>query len=128
MENTKEHRVATHAGSGDITPAAQDRSTSLAQNPGEACAVAEPPKPASVLVEARSDEIGVEEIFDIELDAEDDTDEPAFARSKRLICSASTDGQVTIHRFGNVGIALTAAEAREVYGFLADTARVWGAH
>lgn len=44
----------------------------------------------------------------------------AFPRSRRVICSASSDGQFSIHRFGEVGITLTAAEARTVFEFLED--------
>ncbi len=58
-------------------------------------------------------------------DIEDDTDEHAFPASRRIICSASTDGQVTIHRRHESGLALTAEEALTVYEFLANTATVW---
>ena len=133
-----EERCVTQAGGGDVTPAAADRSTSLAASiPGEAAAVVEPPKQAEP-AEVRSDEINVE-IFDWSLDAgaeakeslaadrEDDSDTYAYPRARRLICSASSDGQTTIHRFGEAGIALTADETREVYEFLANSARILGA-
>lgn len=54
------------------------------------------------------------------VDREDDSDEYAFPRSRRIICSASSDGQFTIHRPGQTGITLTAAEARTVFQFLED--------
>jgi len=57
---------------------------------------------------------------------DDDSDPHAFPRSRRLICSASTDGQVTVHRKGEAGLALTAEEACTLYEFLSDAARIWG--
>lgn len=134
----QEKRVATQAGGGEITPAAADRSTSLdSRIPGEAAAVVEPPEPEASPAKARSVEIDVE-IFDWSLDAgagvkeslaadpEDDSDPHAFPRSRRLVCSASSDGQTTFHRFGETGLVLTADETREVYEFLANSARIWG--
>lgn len=48
----------TQAGSGDVTPAAADRSTSLASSfSGEAAAVNEPPQPNSPVAEVGSDDI-----------------------------------------------------------------------
>lgn len=65
--------------------------------------------------------------FDLRpFDPDDDSDPAAFPRD-RIICSASSDGQTTIHRFGSAGIVLTARETRQVYEFLADAARIWGA-
>jgi hypothetical protein len=131
--------MTTPAGGGEISPASANRSTSLdSRTPGEVADVVEPPKQDDVPVEARSDEIDVE-IFDWSLDAgagvkesllsdpDDDSDPHAYPRARRLICSASSDGQTTIHRFGDVGICLTAEETREVYEFLANSARIWGA-
>jgi len=46
----------TPAGGGDISPATADRSTSLAQNSGEATVVVEPPKPEASPAQACSDE------------------------------------------------------------------------
>ena len=119
----------TPAGGGAITPAAQDRTTSLATSiPGGAGAVA-PPKRDDSPAEAGAD-VTLDEIFDFDLtalDEDDDTDPHAFPRSRRIICSTSSDGQTTIRRFGNVGIVLTAQETRQVYEFLSDSARIWGA-
>ncbi len=47
----------TPAGGGDISPAAANRSTSLAKNSGEVAAVVEPPKPEASPAKAGSDEI-----------------------------------------------------------------------
>ena len=119
----------TPAGGGAITPAAQDRTTSLATSiPGGAGAVA-PPKRDDSPAEAGAD-VTLDEIFDFDLtalDEDDDSDLAAFPRSRRIICSTSSDGQTTIHRFGNVGIVLTPQETRQVYEFLSDSARIWGA-
>ena len=122
----------TPAGRGDITPAVIVAATSLAACSTAAdMTVVEPPPLADAPAAAGSDEITVEELFSQlnEPDAEDDSDPCAFPRSRngRLVCAASTDGQVTIHRHGSGGLALTAEEARTVYEFLADTAKVWGA-
>ena len=58
-------------------------------------------------------------------DKEDDTDEAAFPKARRLVCSVSTDGQVCMaHRHGT-GMVLTREEAHELYEFLANTARAW---
>ncbi len=122
----------TTAGGGAITPAASDRSTSLATcNTGGAEAVVEPPKLDEKPAEVRSD-VTLDEIFDFDLkplgeDDEDDSEPRPFASARRLVCSTSSDGQTTIHRFGSVGIVLTAAETRQVYEFLSDSARIWGA-
>jgi hypothetical protein len=119
--------VATQAGGGDVTPAASVATTSLEVRTTVADpAVVEPPKPAEALAEAGSDEISLDEIFNIELGLDDDSDAAAYPRSRRIICSTSSDGQTTIHRFGSTGIALTAEETREVYEFLANSARIWG--
>ena len=64
--------------------------------------------------------------FSLAWPKDDDSDPHAFPRSRRLICSASTDGQVTVHRKGESGLALTAEEAHTLYEFLADAARIWG--
>ena len=120
----------TPAGGGAITPAAQDRTTSLAtSNTGGAEAVAAPPERDDSPAEAGAD-VTLDEIFDFDLsglDYEDDSEPRPFASARRLVCSTSSDGQTTIHRFGDVGIVLTAAETRTVYEFLADSARIWGA-
>ncbi len=119
----------TPAGGGAITPAASDRSTYLATcNTGGAEAVVEPPKLDEKPAEVRSD-VTLDEIFDFDLKplGEDDSEPRPFASARRLVCSTSSDGQTTIHRFGSVGIVLTAAETRQVYEFLSDSARIWGA-
>ena len=122
----------TPAGGGAITPAASDRSTSLATcNTGGAEAVVEPPKLDEKPAEVRSD-VTLDEIFDFDLkplgeDDEDDSEPRPFASARRLVCSTSSDGQTTIHRFGSVGIVITAAETRQVYEFLSDSVRIWGA-
>lgn len=125
----------TPAGGGDISPAAADRSASLAsRNLGEAAAVVEPPTPEQPPAAAGSDEIVVDEVFDFEIsgcgqahDDEDDTDELAFVRNRRLICSASNDGQVSIHRFGDTGIVLTREEAKTLFAFLNGSWKIWSA-
>ena len=58
--------------------------------------------------------------YDDSADTEDDTDEHAFQRARRLVCSANTDGQVTIARRGCTGLVLTAEEAIELRSFLSD--------
>lgn len=125
----------TPAGGGDISPAAADRSASLAsRNMGEAAAVVEPPTPEQPPAAAGSDEIVVDEVFAFEIsgcdqahDDEDDTDELAFVRNRRLICSATNDGQVSIHRFGDTGIVLTREEVRTLFVFLHDSWKIWSA-
>lgn len=120
----------TPAGGGEITPATLDRTTSLATSlSGGAGVVAAPPTLDDSPAEAGAD-VTLDEIFDFDLtalDEDDDTDPHAFPRSRRIICSTRSDGQTTIHRFGNVGIVLTAQETRQVYEFLSDSARIWGA-
>jgi len=114
--------ASTPAGGGDITPAPDDRSTSLAKNSGEASGVVEPPKPEASPAAAGSDEM-LDNLFDLGVD--DDSDPVAFRRSRRLVCSASNDGQITIHRPGSTGIALTYEEAHLLYEFLDDSMPIW---
>jgi hypothetical protein len=124
-QSKTQHVSTTPAGGGDITPAPDDRSTSLAKNPGEASGVVEPPKPEASPAAAGSDEMLLAP-FELDLSGIDDDSDPiAFQRSRRLIFTASNDGQITIHRHGDTGIALTHEEAHKLYGFLADTASVW---
>lgn len=127
---TKPHSSVTPAGGGDISPATLDRTTSLATSlSGGAGVVAAPPTLDDSPAEAGAD-VTLDEIFDFDLtalDEDDDSDQAAYPRSRRIICSTSSDGQTTIHRFGNVGIVLTAQETRQVYEFLSDSARIWGA-
>ena len=124
MKTISPHASKTQAESGDITPAAAHRSTSLASSiPGEGAAVVEPPKPATPAA-AGSDEKN--HFVEGSKMVDDDSDPCAFPRSRRLICSASNDGQTTIHRFGDIGIVLTRSETRHLYQFLSDTLRVWG--
>lgn len=119
----------TPAGGGDISPAPAGPATSqLVCSTAGAAGVVEPPKPEASPAEAGSDEIRVEELFDLHIqepDPEDDRDQYAFPRRRNLICSASSDGQVTIHRRGSTGLALTAEEARIVYAFLDDSMPIW---
>jgi hypothetical protein len=141
MTTLNEHApCVTPAGGGVNITGTGAAPTSLAARFADAGAgVSEPPTADDSPPEVRSDEIDVEEIFDWSLEAgggvkgldlrtgtDDDSDPEAFPRSRRLICSASTDGQTTIYRFGDVGIVLTADETREVYEFLANSARIWG--
>lgn len=129
--NTQAHVVTTPAGGGDITPA-PDGSAHLqeASNTAEAAGVVERAKPDEAPAAPGSDEISVEEIFSFdieEFEPEDDTDGLAFRRSRdRVIFTAGSDGQTTIHRFGTVGLVLTARETRELAGFLAETSTLWG--
>lgn len=111
----------------EISPAPAGPAPSpLDRNTAGAAGVVEPPKPAQTQAEARSDEILVEELFDLEIqEVDDDSDDFAFPRSRRIVCSASSDGQVTIHRRGDIGIALTAEEARTVHAFLDDSMPIW---
>jgi len=89
--------LQTPAGGGNISPAAEDRSTSHGSRfPGGASAVNAPPKPEDSPVEAGADEI---EIFDYSLSwtaEDDDTDEVAFPRSRTVIFSISSDGEPII--------------------------------
>lgn len=129
--NSQEYVVTTQAGSGDVTPA-PDRPAILQEvsNTAGASGVDERADPDDSPDAPGSDEIDVEEIFNFDidgLDPEDDTDDLAFRRSRdRVIFGASSDGQTTIHRFGTVGLVLTAMETRELAGFLAETSSVWG--
>lgn len=129
--NTQAHVVTNPAGGGDITPAS-DGSAHLQEVSitAEAAGVVELAKPDQAPAAPGSDEIDVEEIFNFdieEFEPEDDTDGLAFRRSRdRMIFSASSNGQTTIHRFGTVGLVLTARETRELAGFLAETSSLWG--
>ena len=128
MTTLTEHNVCvTPAGGGGNITGTGAAPTSLAACITAAGAgVSEPPTADDSPPEVRSDEIGLDEIFDIGLGNDDDSDERAYPRSRRLVCSASSDGHTTIHRFGSTGIVLTAEETREVYEFLANSARIWG--
>ena len=117
----------------------RESGTSLASLKPEVAAVA-PPKPDQLPAAAGADEMGppdcpwrnghttptVKESLtarparQLDGDPDDDSDEFTFPRSRRLICSASSDGQFSIHRFGDTGITLTAAEAKTVFQFLED--------
>ena len=109
--NAQEHVVTTPAGGGDITPA-PDGSAHLQEvsNTAEAAGVVERAEPDEAPAAPGSDEIDVEEIFNFdieEFEPEDDTDGLAFLRSRdRVIFTAGSDGQTTIHRFGTVGLVL----------------------
>lgn len=129
MNTTPEYIVTTPAGGGEITPAPVDRSTSQAFLSGEATGVVEQPAADELPPLAGSNEIHLDELFSFDLpglDEDDDTDPPALARANRMVFSASSDGQVTMHRRHSTGLALTASEAREAYEFLAATVAIWG--
>jgi hypothetical protein len=123
---TTRQAATTPAGGGDISPAPAGPATSREDRSTAG---------ATGVVEQRTADdsppfVGSDEIIDFDLDFrsihDDDTDHHAFPRSRRLVCSASTDGQVTIARKGEMGLALTAEEARTLYEFLGDAARIWG--
>ena len=124
---TEHNACVTPAGGGDNITGTVAAPTSLAaRNTDAGNGVSAPPTADDLPPEVSADEIKLDEIFNISLGNDDDSDERAYPRSRRLICSASTDGQTTIHRFGAGGIVLTAEETREVYEFLANSARIWG--
>ncbi len=121
------HVVAstTPAEGGEITSAPIGLATSLAASSTAGA--------AGVVEQRTADDsppsVGSDEIIDFDLSGifeDDDTDQNAFPRARRLICSASTDGQITVHRKGDIGLVLNADEARTLYEFLGDSARVWG--
>ena len=73
-------------------------------------------------------DVTMDEMIELDLKPLEDDGPRAASVSDRIICSTSSDGQTTIHRFGEGGgLVLTAEETQQVYGFLADTARIWGA-
>lgn len=120
----------TPAGGGDITPAPAGPATSQHDRSTVADpAVVDPPTPEASPAAAGSDEIDNRTLFGNAFSSppDDDSDPIAFQRSRRIICSASTDGQTTIHRVGDRGIVLTAEETRTVYEFLGISAPIWGA-
>lgn len=125
--NYYELRVAiTPAGGGDVSPAPavpatsqKDRSTAGDAGVVERRTADDSPPPAG------SDEMTNPFAWNFN-PFDDDSDPQAFPRSRRLICSASTDGQVTVARKGEAGLALTAEEAYVLYEFLSDAARIWG--
>jgi hypothetical protein len=123
-----ERAAKTPAGGGDISPAPAVPATSLEvrSTAGDAGVVEQRTADDSPL-SVGSDEICNNPFgLDFRTIHDDDSDQHAFPRSRRLICSASTDGQVTVHRKGECGLALTAEEAHTLYEFLADAARIWG--
>jgi len=63
--------------------------------------------------------------FDIKPRGDDDSDPAAFPASRRLIFSVSSDGMISVHRRHSSGMSFTPDEARALYEFLGDTARVW---
>jgi hypothetical protein len=122
-----ERAAKTPAGGGDITPAPAVPATSMEARStvGDAGVVEQRTADDSPL-SVGSDE-NMLNPFSLAWSKEDDSDQHAFPRSRRLICSVSSDGQTTVHRFGSVGIVLTAEETNLVYEFLAHTARIWSA-
>lgn len=128
VDHQSNSSVKTPAGGGEITPAAAVATTSLATRSTVADpAVVEPPTPEASPAAAGSDEIDTRTLHSNAFSAppDDDSDPIAFPRSRRIICSASTDGQTTIHRVGDRGIVLTAEETRTVYEFLGISAPIW---
>jgi hypothetical protein len=121
-----ERAAKTPAGGGDITPAPAVPATSLEvrSTAGDVGVVEQRTADDSPL-SVGSDE-NMFNPFSLAWPNDDDSDPHAFPRSRRLICSASTDGHVTVHRKGEAGLALTAEEAHTLYEFLADAARIWG--
>ena len=115
--------ASTQAGSGDITPAAVHRSTSQVCSPGEGAAVVEPPTPEASPAAAGSDESLLQDFFWSRDGCGGIIGGPSSIND--IVCSASSDGQVTLHRRHSVGLALTATEARSVYEFLAESANIW---
>ena len=125
--------ASTPATGGANISSSSESGPSLATNKPEVATVA-PPKPDETPVAAGADESWKRTphthriprasfppfTSESAVDREDDSDEFAFPRSRRIVCSASSDGQFTIHRFGDPGITLTAAEARTVFEFLED--------
>jgi hypothetical protein len=93
MTTLTEHNVCvTPAGGGGNITGTGAAPTSLAACITAAGAgVSEPPTADDSPPEVRSDEIGLDEIFDIGLGNDDDSDERAYPRSRRLICSASSE-------------------------------------
>lgn len=108
----------TPAGGGDISPAAEVATTSLASCLTVADpAVVEPPKPAELLVEARSDEITVEEWFDYELTAPEPEDATTF--------SIDTRGRLVITTPFDGSLELAADHVYRLHEFLLQTTTVW---
>lgn len=116
-QSKTQHVSTTPAGGVDITPAPDDRSTSLAKNSGEASGVVEPPKPEASPAAAGSDEM-LDNLFEFDLGLDDDSDPVAFQRSRRLACTASNDFQITIQRTGSAFIRLTDEEQQFVFELL----------
>lgn len=105
----------TPAGGGDISPAAVDRSTSLASNSGEATVVVEPPKPEASPAQACSDEIFFDEFAGL---ADDPEQKTTFSidSTGRLAISTPYDGT----------LQLTADYVYQLNEFLMNTATIWG--
>lgn len=120
--------LQTPAGGGNISPAAEDRSTSHGSRfSGGASAVNAPPKPEDFPVEAGADEIDDQETFEYSLACpaeDDDTDEVAFPRSRNVIFSISSAGEIIIRPIHGRGVVLTAAQARTLHKFLSTVARI----
>lgn len=117
MTNSKHVVATTPAGGGDITPAPDDRSTSLAKNSGEASGVVEPPKPEASPAEAGSDENLLDEAFDFDLREPEEEEITRFG--------IDTDGQLRIDTPFDGSIELPALQVRELYNFLMNTITVW---
>lgn len=108
----------TPAGGGDISPAPAGPATSqVVRSTAGAAGVVEPPKPEASPAEAGSDEIDLEELFDIELS------EPPTGETTRF--GIDTDGILTIATPFDGSLELSALQVRELYNFLMNTITVW---
>lgn len=101
----------TQAGSGEITPAAADRSTSLAINSGEAAAVRSAP-PDEMPAAARAVESNPFH-----------PSHPPF----RYAFSIDSEGRLTIKRNGELLDVLHQDTARDLGYFMDGTEKLWGA-
>ena len=109
--------ASTPAGGGDVTPAPDDRSTSLAKNSGEASGVVEPPKPEASPAAAGSNENLFDEAFDFDLRELEDDEMTRFG--------IDTDGRLRIDTPFDGSLELPAAQTLRLYEFLMDTMTVW---
>jgi hypothetical protein len=73
-----------------------------------------------------TEEMTLDDVLEFDLKPLEDDGQRAAKVADRIVCSTSSDGQTTIHRFGSAGLVLTAEETRQVYEFMAQTARIWG--
>lgn len=108
----------TPAGGGDISPApAGPAPSQVVRSTAGAAGVVEPPKPEASPAEAGSDEIHVEELFDIELS------EPSPSEATRF--AIDTTGILAIDTPYDGCLELPANQVLELYEFLMNTIHVW---